>query len=86
MFHVAFQCRRAWRKIFLDGLGIEVWGALEEASADGIEEGCDERVAGTLMHEFNSIHFGGAVVQERCKCGHRLEWGLRGMTFTGAGS
>ncbi len=63
-FHVAFQCCGAWRKIFSDGLGIEVWGASEEASIDGVEEGCDGRVAQTLVHEFNSICFGGAVVQE----------------------
>ena len=83
---MAFQCRRAWQWIFLDGLGIEVWGALEEAGIDGVEEGCDGRVAQTLVHEFNSICFGGAVVQEQCECRHRLEWGLWGMTFTGAGS
>ncbi len=39
--HVAFRCRGAWRKIFLDGLGIEVSGASEEAGIDGVEEGCD---------------------------------------------
>ncbi len=61
-------------------------GALEEAGVDGVEEKCDGRVAQTLVHEFNSIHFGCAVVQEQCECGHRLGWGLWGMTFTGAGS
>jgi hypothetical protein len=83
---VAFQCRGAWHKIFVDRLGIVVWGASEEAGVDGAEEGCDGRVAQTLVHEFNSICFDGAVVQEHCECGHRLKWGLWGMTFTGAGS
>ncbi len=36
-FHVAFQRRGARHKIFLDGLGIEVWGAAEEASIDGLD-------------------------------------------------
>ncbi len=36
-FHVAFRCRGIRHKIFLDGLGIEVWGAAEEASVDGLD-------------------------------------------------
>jgi hypothetical protein len=80
------RCRRAWHKIFLDGLGIEVWGAAEEASINGFDKGGDRQVAKTLVHEFYSICFGGSVTQEQCKFWWWHKGGRWGTTFTGAGS